>query len=380
MKIKVFYATRYIPHTYEKSFKTVSNRNQSKLTFLCEEKIPKNNWSLKFDVINMSIDSDDIEIEEEIADFRLVADTWKRIKTELSRAVIGMDDVIEKMFIATLSNGHILLEGPPGIAKTFAAQNYAKALGAEFKRIQMTPDLLPSDIVGTVIYDQKTASFRFKPGPIFTNILLVDEINRAPPKTQSALLEAMEEKQVTVEGQTYKLPAPFLVIATQNPIEMEGTYPLPEAQLSRFMLFLKLDYPDPESELQILQLKNKKMERVIVETITSTKTILLMQKIVKESINVDEKILEYIRDIVIACRKDPRVLMGCSPRASIALLMASKSYAAMSGREYVIPDDVKHVALAALRHRVILKPEIELSGVSPDDIVKNILENIPVPR
>lgn len=330
----------------------------------------------------MSEENPDVEvdIEEEIADYKLVADTWRRIRDELSKAVIGMYDVIEMLFIATLSNGHILLEGPPGIAKTFAAQNYAKVIGGEFKRIQMTPDLLPTDIIGTMIFDQRTASFRFKPGPIFSNILLVDEINRAPPKTQSALLEAMEERQVTVEGQTFKLPDPFLVIATQNPIEMEGTYPLPEAQISRFMLFLKLGYPDPNSELKIIELKNSRTERVLVDTITSPKTITLLQKIVKEKIVVEKKIMEYIRDIVIACRKDPRVLLGCSPRASIALLMASKSYAAMSGREYVIPDDVKHVAIPALRHRVILKPEIELSGVSSDDIIKSILENVPVPR
>lgn len=325
-------------------------------------------------------DEEGLEIEEEIVDFKLVSDTWKRIREELKKAIIGMDDTVEKMFIAVLSGGHVLLEGPPGIAKTFTAQNFSKTLGADFKRIQMTPDLLPADIIGTVIYDQKVGAFRFKPGPIFTNILLVDEINRAPPKTQSALLEAMEEKQVTVEGQAYKLPEPFLVIATQNPIEMEGTYPLPEAQLSRFMMYLKLDYPRPDEELEIIKLKNKSMARVLVETVTSAKTITLLQKIVREQIVVEDRIMEYIRDIVIACRKDPRVLLGCSPRASIALLMASKSFAAMSGRDYVIPDDVKHVALACLRHRIILKPEIELSGVSTDDIVKNILESIPVPR
>ncbi|MHA1589806.1 MAG: AAA family ATPase [Candidatus Njordarchaeales archaeon] len=320
-----------------------------------------------------------LEISEEV-DISIVRDTWSRIRTELKKAVIGMDDVIEFMFIALLSQGHVLLEGPPGIAKTYAAQNFAATLGLDFKRIQMTPDLLPSDIIGTMIYDQREGVFKFKRGPIFTNILLVDEINRAPPKTQAALLEAMEEKQVTVEGITYLLPKPFIVLATQNPIEMEGTYPLPEAQVSRFMLYLKLSYPDPEAELKIIELKNRTLKRVLVEQVTSEKTILLLQKIVQEKVVVSEAVMKYIRDIVIACRKDARILLGCSPRASIALLLASKAYAAMQGRDYVIPDDVKHVALPALRHRIILKPEIELSGVTTDDVVISILRSVSVPE
>ncbi|MHA1616100.1 MAG: AAA family ATPase [Candidatus Njordarchaeales archaeon] len=317
---------------------------------------------------------------EEDIDVSLVRDTWIRIKDELKKAVIGMDDVIEFMFIALLSEGHVLLEGPPGIAKTYAAQNFSATLGLDFRRVQMTPDLLPSDIIGTMIYDQKEATFKFKRGPIFTNVLLVDEINRAPPKTQAALLEAMEEKQVTVEGVTYPLPKPFIVLATQNPIEMEGTYPLPEAQVSRFMLYLKLSYPDSETELEIIKLKHRTMKRVLVEQVTSEKTILLLQRIVQQRIHVSESVMRYIRDIVIACRKDARVLLGCSPRASIALLLASKAYAAMQGRDYVIPDDVKYVALPALRHRIILKPEIELSGVTTDNVVLSILRSISIPE
>ncbi len=317
--------------------------------------------------------------EKVIIDVNFIRDTWEKIREEMRKAVVGMDNVIEVLFIGLLSEGHILLEGPPGIAKTYAAQNFAHTLGLRFKRVQMTPDLLPADIIGTMVFDPKELKFRFKRGPIFTNILLVDEINRAPPKTQSALLEAMEERQITVEGVTYPLPKPFIVLATQNPIEMEGTYPLPEAQVSRFMLYLKIGYPSPEDELKIIRLKNKTLERINVNTVVSGRTIIEMQKVVQRDIRVDDKIMRYIRDIVVACRRDARVLLGCSPRASIALLMASKAYAAMQGRDFVIPDDVKHVTMPALRHRIILKPEIELSGVTSDDIVLTILKAIPVP-
>ncbi len=329
----------------------------------------------------IKIEKSDIELESEerIIDVAFIHDTWLKIKKELKRAVIGLDEVIESLFIALLSEGHVILEGPPGIAKTYVAQNFAHTLGLEFKRVQMTPDLLPSDIIGTMVFDPKELRFRFKKGPIFTNILLVDEINRAPPKTQAALLEAMEEKQITVEGITFHLPRPFIVLATQNPIEMEGTYPLPEAQISRFMLFLKLGYPGPEEEFEIIRLKNRTLRRVLVNTVVSGRTVLEMQKFVQNNINVDERIMAYIRDIVIACRKDARVLLGCSPRASIALLLAAKAYAAMQGRDYVIPDDIKHVALPVLRHRIILKPEIELGGVSSDDIIRSILKTVPVP-
>ncbi len=319
------------------------------------------------------------EEEKLIIDVNFIKDTWLKIREEMHRAVIGMDEVIEVLFIGLLSEGHILLEGPPGIAKTYAAQNFAHTLGLKFKRVQMTPDLLPADILGTMIFDPKELKFRFKRGPIFSNIILVDEINRAPPKTQSALLEAMEERQITVEGVTYPLPKPFIVLATQNPIEMEGTYPLPEAQVSRFMLYLKIGYPSPEDELKIIRLKNRTLKRINVNTVVSGRTIIEMQKVIQRDVKVDDKIMRYIRDIVIACRRDARVLLGCSPRASIALLMASKVRAAMLGRDYVIPDDVKHVAMPALRHRVILKPEIELSGVTSDDVILTILKAVPVP-
>jgi len=337
------------------------------------------NDEVKDELGTVELKQAELQQEERIIDVKFVHDTWEKIKSEMRKAVIGMSEVIESLFIGLLAEGHVLLEGPPGIAKTYAAQNFAHTLGLEFKRVQMTPDLLPSDIIGTMVFDPKELKFRFKRGPIFTNILLVDEINRAPPKTQSALLEAMEERQITIEGATFPLPRPFIVLATQNPIEMEGTYPLPEAQVSRFMLYLKIGYPSPEDELRIIRLKNRTLKRVLVTPVVSGRTVIEMQKVVQTNVNVDDKIMRYIRDIVVACRKDARVLLGCSPRASIALLMASKAYAAMQGRDYVIPDDVKHVALSTLRHRIILKPEIELSGVTSDDVIQSILKAVPVP-
>jgi len=317
---------------------------------------------------------------EEIVDVEFIKEIWNAVKGEMQKAIIGMNHVIEALFIALLSEGHVLLEGPPGVAKTMAAQNFAATLSMSFRRIQMVPDMLPADLIGTMVYDQKEGTFRFKKGPIFANIVLIDEINRAPPKTQAALLEAMEEKAVTIEGVTYKLPRPFLVLATQNPIELEGTYPLPEAQVSRFMLYVKVNYPDADDELKILKLKMKTMERVLAKPVTGQRTVLAMQRFIREKVYVDEEVLKYIRDLVITIRKDPRVLIGCSPRASIALLMAAKSYACMNGRDYVIPDDVKHVAYMALEHRIILKPEVELGGVKPEDIVRSALEKVSPPR
>ncbi|MCR8453509.1 MAG: MoxR family ATPase, partial [Crenarchaeota archaeon] len=295
------------------------------------------------------------------------------------KAIIGMDEIIKLTFISILSGGHILLEGMPGVGKTYLAQNFANSIGATFKRIQMTPDMLPADILGSYIYDQKEGTFKFRRGPIFANIILADEINRAPPKTQAALLEAMEERQVTIEGVTYKLPEPFLVIATQNPVELEGTYPLPEAQLSRFMMYLFIDYPTEEEELEILKLKLKTTKRVLTSQVISSRTILEMQKFLQTKVDVSEEILRYIKDIIMAIRRDSRVLFGCSPRESISLLLASKAHALINGRAYVVPDDVKAVAPFTLPHRVFLKPEVELGGVKPIDIITTALESVPSP-
>ncbi|MHA1853962.1 MAG: AAA family ATPase, partial [Candidatus Heimdallarchaeaceae archaeon] len=281
---------------------------------------------------------------------------WDEIYSELQRVIIGKLDILEDMFIALLGGGHCLLEGVPGIAKTVMAKSFAKTLGAEFKRIQFTPDLLPSDVVGTTIYDPKAGTFKMRKGPIFSNIVLADEINRSPPKTQAALLEAMAEQQVTVEGSTFKLDDPFLVIATQNPIEQEGTYPLPEAQVDRFMMKLLVDLPTPEEEKRIIELKHKGI-RQSVRRVTTPMTIVKMKETVEKRIFVHDDILNYIKDIVVATRRDPRLILGGSPRCSIALLNASKAVAAMHGRDYVIPDDVKRIAEITVAHRLQMKPE-----------------------
>ena len=317
--------------------------------------------------------------EEVLVDEKFIKQTYDRIYRELKKAIIGMDDVIELMFIGLLAGGHILLEGMPGVGKTFVAQNFANVIGATFKRIQMTPDMLPADIIGSYIYDQKEGTFKFRRGPIFANIILADEINRAPPKTQAALLEAMEEKTVTVEGITYPLPKPFLVIATQNPVELEGTYPLPEAQLSRFMIYIQVGYPNDEEELEILKLKLRTTKRVITSQVTSARTVIEMQRFLQTKVEVSEEVLQYIRDIVMAIRRDSRLLFGCSPRASISIMMTAKAHALINGRAYVTPDDVKAVAPYVLPHRIFLKPEVELGGVKPQDIVESVLESVPSP-
>ena len=303
---------------------------------------------------------------------------WEEIYSELRRVIIGKVDVLEDMFIALLGGGHCLLEGVPGIAKTVMANYFSQTLGCEFKRVQFTPDLLPSDVVGTTIYDPKAGTFKMRKGPIFTNILLADEINRSPPKTQAALLEAMAEKQVTVEGTTFKLDDPFLVIATQNPIEQEGTYPLPEAQVDRFMFKLLVDLPSPEEEKDIILLKHKQIKQS-VRRVTTPMTIVKMKEAVETQIYVHDDIVDYIKDLVVATRTDPRLILGGSPRCSIALLSSAKSVAAMRGRDYVIPDDVKRVARVATAHRLQMKPEAELEGTTGTLVVNEILRNLPVP-
>ncbi|MCG3225415.1 MAG: MoxR family ATPase [Candidatus Heimdallarchaeota archaeon] len=303
---------------------------------------------------------------------------WEEIYSEIKRVIIGKLDVLEDMFIALLAGGHCLLEGVPGIAKTIMAKTFAQTLGCEFKRVQFTPDLLPSDVVGTTIYDPKAGTFKMRKGPIFTNILLADEINRSPPKTQAALLEAMAEQQVTVEGTTFILDDPFIVISTQNPIEQEGTYPLPEAQVDRFMFKLLVDLPSPEEEMEIIRLKHRQI-RQTVRRVTTPMTINKMKETVETKIFVHEDIMVYIKDIVISTRTDPRLILGGSPRCSIALLSAAKAVASMRGRDYVIPDDVKRVSRVATAHRLAMKPEAELEGTTGTIVVNEILRNQEVP-
>ncbi|HUT81814.1 MAG TPA: MoxR family ATPase [Candidatus Bathyarchaeia archaeon] len=313
----------------------------------------------------------------ELVDVSDVERIAKSIADELSKHIIGMKNTVQNLVISLLCDGHILLEGVPGIAKTTLAKLFAATLGCKYKRIQFTPDLLPSDVLGTNVFDQRSGTFKLRRGPIFTNILLADEINRAPPKTQSALLEAMAERQVSIEGNTYELTSPFIVIATQNPIEQEGTYPLPEAQVDRFLMKSVVGLPNPAEEERIIKLKHQPENKQINE-ITTPETIIHLQKIVRDQIFVDQGIIEFIRDITIKTRTDPRLLLGGSPRASIAMLNASKAYAAICGRDYVVPDDVKRVAIDAVYHRLILKPEADLEGISSQSIVKDIIRDIPI--
>jgi MoxR-like ATPase len=294
--------------------------------------------------------------------------------------LIEKDFEVRLILTSILAKGHILLEGVPGVAKTSMAKAIAKLLGLEFKRIQMTPDLLPMDIIGFYMYDQKIGGFVFKKGPIFTNILLVDEINRASPRTQSALLEAMQERQVTVEGVTYRLEEPFIVIATQNPIEMEGVFPLPEAQLDRFLLKIVTGYPSTKGFKELI----KYIDRIEVG-IEELKPVLSKEDILKaadevKSIRVDDSVIDYIASIVEATRNHPAVRLGASPRAGIALLRVSRAWAYIDGRGYVIPDDVKAVARAVLNHRIILRPEYEVEGVTAEKVIDDILVKVAVPK
>lgn len=295
----------------------------------------------------------------------------EELKREVAKLVVGYEEVVELMAVALLSRGHVLLEGVPGIAKTTIVKTFAKVLGLSFSRIQLTPDLLPADITGSIYFDQKSSDFRFKKGPIFANIVLADELNRAMPKTQSALLEAMQEGQVTVEGISYKLPEPFIVIATMNPVETEGVYRLPEAQLDRFMLRIKLDYLGPEKELEFLK-------RKAINDFEEVKRIEF--NINHKPVKVSDKILEFIHRICYETRLDERVLLGASPRAMEHLLLASKSLALIRGRGYVIPDDVKFLAKFVISHRLVLKPEYEFDGLRGEDIVEEILKKVEVPK
>ena len=306
-----------------------------------------------------------------------VRDNAQKILSEVRKAVIGKGDVLQNIFIALLCNEHVLLEGVPGVAKTWMANNFANVLGVSFKRIQFTPDMLPSDIIGTNILDAKTGDFVLRKGPIFANMVLADEINRAPPKTQSALLECMQEKQVTIEGIRHKLPPPFMVLATQNPVEMEGTYPLPEAQVDRFLFKLMVDYPTEKEEVDLIKMMHKP-KPVEVNSVTSQELIVQMQEAVK-TVHFDESIMEYIRDIVFKTRNDARILLGGSPRVSISMLKSAKARAAILGRDYCTPDDIKAVAKHVLLHRIILKPEVELGGLSLDKAISDMLNEVTVP-
>ncbi len=299
---------------------------------------------------------------------------------EVSRVIVGKRDVLELLMACALSQGHVLIEDVPGLAKTLMAKTLAGAMRLEFSRIQFTPDLLPADITGTYVFDQSTGQFKLRRGPVFANIVLADEVNRAPPKTQSALLEAMQELQVTIEGETHRLERPFMVVATQNPIEFEGTYPLPAAQVDRFLVRLRVGYPTEDEEVEILARRlDRRSDEVSVDPVIGREELLEMQEAV-ESVHVDESLLRYMARVVRRTREVPEVELGASPRGTLALLKLSRALAAMDGREYVTPDDVKRVAVPALAHRLILRRELWYTRVTQESVVESVLRQVEVPK
>jgi MoxR-like ATPase len=304
------------------------------------------------------------------------------VKQEIEKYVKGQQKLIDLLVIALLADGHVLIEGVPGVAKTLTSKLLAKTIHADFKRIQFTPDLMPSDIIGTLVYNAKLNDFEFKKGPLFANVVLTDEINRSPAKTQAALFEAMEERQITVDGHTHKLDEPFFVLATQNPIEQEGTYRLPEAQLDRFLFKISVDYPAMEDEIVMLQQFQENSHVIDFNKVNHflSKNMILSLKQLVSKVLVEENLVKYIVQIVHATRKNPSLFLGASPRASISILNAAKACAAIQNRDFVTPDDIKYVAIPVLRHRVSLTPEKEMEGIAVDAVITQLIEKVEVPR
>lgn len=308
--------------------------------------------------------------------------TAESIRAELAKIIIGQHEFVELLIVALLSDGHVLIEGVPGIAKTVTAKLFAKTLNTDFGRIQFTPDLMPSDVLGTSILNIKNSEFEFKKGPIFSNIVLIDEINRAPAKTQAALFEVMEERQITIDGTKYTMAPPFMVLATQNPVEQEGTYALPEAQLDRFLFKIKVDYPSLADEVAILSSHHIRKGKAPQDAI---KAILNPEKLETfreqtQGVIIEEKILNYIAEIVVNTRTHPHLYLGGSPRASLAIMNASKAFAAISGRDFVIPEDIKKAVTPVLRHRIILAPEREMEGMTTEQVIDMIVQSVEIPR
>jgi len=305
-----------------------------------------------------------------------------KIKNELGKIIIGQEEFIDLLLVALLADGHVLIEGVPGVAKTITAKLLAKTIKTGFSRIQFTPDLMPSDVLGTSILNMKNSEFEFKQGPVFSNIILIDEINRAPAKTQAALFEVMEERQATIDGHTYKMGNPFMVLGTQNPIEQEGTYALPEAQLDRFIFKINVGYPNLEEEILILKTHNDRKgvlpQSLITPILTEEELLNYKNKI--HEIKVEEKIIHYIAEIISKTRNHPHLYLGGSPRASLAVLSSSKAFAAINGRDFVIPEDIKMVLYPVLRHRIILTPEREMEGMTTDKVIEMVLHSVEVPR
>jgi MoxR-like ATPase len=305
-----------------------------------------------------------------------------RMQEQMAKVIVGQQEMLELLLAALLADGHVLIEGVPGVAKTLTARLMARMLAVDFSRIQFTPDLMPSDVTGTSVFNSQSASFQFRQGPIFSNIVLIDEINRAPAKTQASLFEVMEEKQVTIDGFSYKMQSPFIVLATQNPIEHEGTYRLPEAQLDRFMMKINVGYPSLEEEISILSMQNRQPIAELVQEIVAIVTPDELQEARQRvrSVFIEEKIIAYIAQIIFETRNDRSLYVGASPRASIALLNVAKAIALIRGRSFVIPEDVAYAVLPVLRHRISLTPEREMEGNTADDVLRELLKRIEVPR
>ena len=315
-------------------------------------------------------------------DLTKLQDSVAKVKLELGKVIIGQQEMIELLIVSILANGHSLIEGVPGVAKTVTAKLLAKTMNVDFSRIQFTPDLMPSDILGTSIFNVKTSEFEFKKGPIFSNIILIDEINRAPAKTQAALFEAMAERQITIDGNEFEMQPPFLVFATQNPVEQEGTYRLPEAQLDRFLFKINVNYPTLEEEIQILENKHQQKNinvEALIDSILSAEQIASYQQVIKDII-VEDNLLKYIAAIVNNTRTNANLYLGASPRASIAILEASKAVAAINGRDFITPDDIKKVVGPILCHRIILTPEREMEGYTAEKMIKDLIQTIEIPR
>ena len=321
-------------------------------------------------------------IFEQRTDLTRLKDAVSGIRSAIGNVIVGQHEMVDLMIAGLLSDGHIFIEGVPGVAKTLAAKLLARSINTPFSRIQFTPDLMPGDVLGTSVFNPKEIQFQFKPGPIFSSIILIDEINRAPAKTQSALFEVMEERQVTIDGNTYPMQLPFLVVATQNPIEQEGTYRLPEAQLDRFLFKINVGYPSYEEEVQILQLQQHAGSADLlaaVQPVLNAEDIAYYRETVR-NIVMEEKLIEFIARIIAITRNNPALYLGASPRASLAVLKASKAMAAINGRDFVLPEDIIGIIPHVLRHRIILTPEKEMEGSTPDDMIKRMIERVEVPR